>query len=213
MVKSLRYRRDFFLLYLIMNQNFAPTVISHIQKYVHAEPELLESFVNALEYCEFSNKTIILEEGKISHGSYFIISGCVRAYAVDTNGNEHVMHLALENWWIADMYSFITGKPGRFTLQAIENCQLLYLSKTDQEKFYNLCPAIERYFRILMENAYVSTIQRIHDNLSLSAEERYLRFKEKFPSLEHRIPSKYIASYIGVTPEFFSKMRSKLLKT
>lgn len=196
-----------------MNQNFAPTIISHIQKYVQVDPDLLQTFVDSLEYCEFSNKTIIQEEGKISYGSYFIISGCVRAFAIDNNGNEHVMHLALENWWVADMYSFITGKPGYLTLQAIENCQLLFLSKKDQEKFYDQCPAIERYFRILMENAYVSTIQRIHDNLSLSAEERYRRFKEKFPSLEHRIPSKYIASYIGVTPEFFSKLKSKLLKT
>lgn len=195
-----------------MNPHFAPIIIEHIQKYVPIEAEQLKTFIDSLEYLEFSNKYILQESGKISHGSYFILSGCVRAFSIDNHGNEHVMHIATENWWITDMYSFITGLPGNYTIQAIENCQLLFLSKKNQEKFYNENPNIERYFRILMENAYVSTLQRIHINLSLSAEDRYAYFKKKFPGLERRIQSKYIASYIGVTPEFFSKMKSRLLK-
>lgn len=196
----------------IMIENFFPILLTHLQKYVDINEEEVCHFFKDLEYVEFSAKQNIQEQGKVIHGSYFILEGIVRAYTLDQNANEHVMHIALENWWISDFYSFITGKPGNYTIQALENCKLLYLPKDKQLKLYDEHPKIERYFRILMENAYVSTLQRIQDNLSLSAETRYLHFKQKFPQVELRIPSKHIASYIGVTPEFFSKMKSKMLR-
>lgn len=195
-----------------MTESFYQTVLNHLQKYVAISEEEAMPFFEKLSYCEFSAKQILLEQNQVCRGSYFILSGVVRAYTLDNQANEHVMHLALENWWISDMYSFITGKPGNYTIQALENCKLLYLSKEDQLALYDISPIIERYFRMLMENAYVSTLQRIQDNLSITAEDRYKAFHEKFPDLVYRIPDKHIASYIGVTPEFFSKMKSRMLR-
>ena len=154
---------------------------------------------------------MLLKDGEICRYSSFVVQGCLRGYSVDENGFEHVLNFAPQNWWIADMYSLITQKPGVLNIEALEDTEILTLSKISQEELYVKVPVFERFFRIITENSLVSYQQRLLDNLSLTAEERYNNFCRRYPTLISCVPSKQIASYIGVTPEFFSKMKHKML--
>jgi len=186
-------------------------LLNQISRYVSLSDEDAAYFISLVHYRTANAREILLQQGEKARESYFVLNGCIRAYTLDNKADEHVMHLATSDWWITDMYSLITGNPGNYTIECLEASEMLVMPKANQYTAYDKYPGIERYFRVLMENAYVSTLQRIHDNLSLSAEERYLNFERKFPGLVHRIPDKHIASYIGVTPEFFSKMKKRML--
>jgi CRP-like cAMP-binding protein len=126
---------------------------------------------------------------------------------VDSNGFEHVLSFAPTDWWMADMYSLLSHQPGNLNIEALEDTEILSLPKTNQDELYRLVPKFERLFRILAEKSLVAYQQRLIDNLSLPAAERYARFCKRYPTLIYHLPQKQIASYIGVTPEFFSKMR------
>jgi CRP-like cAMP-binding protein len=122
-----------------------------------------------------------------------------------------VLSFAPVGWWIADMYSLLTQKPGILNIEALEDTEVLLLSKTDQEKLYHDIPQFERFFRIITENSLVASQQRMIDSLSLTAEERYNNFCRRYPTLIYNLPKKQIASYIGVSAEFFSRMQHKML--
>ena len=136
----------------------------------------------------------------------------MRSFNINDNIVEHVLNFACTGWWISDMYGFITQKPGDLFIEVLEDAEVIVLSKENQEILYQEIPKLERFFRILIENSLVSNQERLMDNLSLTAEERFEKFRKKHPTLIQKIPQKQIASFIGVTPEFFSKMKSKMLR-
>ena len=111
------------------------------------------------------------------------------------------------------MYSFLTQKPARYTIDAIEDAELLCLERSALEELYIKVPKFERYFRLLLQNAFVSLQERIIGNLSQPADERYCTFITKYPNIEKRLPLKQIASYLGITPESLSRIRSNYIKT
>lgn len=186
-------------------------ILNNISGYIHLSEMEKEIFVAMLKPVMLKRKQMLLKTGEICRYSSFVIQGCLRGYSIDENGDEHVLNFAPRNWWIADMYSLITQKPGVLNIEALEDTEILTLSKIHQEELYIKVPLFERFFRIIIENSLVSYQQRLLDNLSLSAEERYNNFCRRYPTLITVLPSKQIASYIGVTPEFFSKMKHQLL--
>jgi CRP-like cAMP-binding protein len=119
---------------------------------------------------------------------------------------------AVEEWWTGDLYSFLTQTPGNFIIDALEDTELLQISKDDLEKLYECVPKFERFFRLILQNAFVAQQQRINQNLSFTAEECYLHFIKKYPQLEQRLPQKQVAAYLGITPEFLSMIRRKLAR-
>lgn len=185
---------------------------SHVEKYIQLRDEEFAIFASRLMPRLVKAKQPVLQQGMVCQQSIFVLKGIVRGYSSDKNGVEHVLSFAPEGWWIADMYSLISGLPSTLNLECLEDSSLLFLQKDEQEQLYEQVPKFERYFRILIENSLVSTQQRVLDNLSLSAEERFEKFCKNFPQLIHRVPQKHLASYIGVTPEFFSKMKNRFLK-
>jgi CRP-like cAMP-binding protein len=187
-------------------------LLSNISKFIHLESNEQEIFISYLKQKKLKRKQIFLDEGEVCKYSAFVTEGCLRGYTIDKNGDEHVLSFAPPDWWIADMYSLISQKPGILTIEALEDTEIILLSKADQEKLYTEIPKFERFFRILIENSLVANQQRIIDNMSLTAEERYKIFCKRYPTLIDTLPQKQIASYIGVTPEFFSRMRSEMLK-
>ncbi|MDB4902861.1 MAG: DNA-binding transcriptional activator YeiL [Mucilaginibacter sp.] len=187
-------------------------LLNNISKFIHLESNEQEIFISYLKQKKLKRKQIFLDEGEVCKYSAFVTEGCLRGYTVDKNGDEHVLSFAPPDWWIADMYSLISQKPGILTIEALEDTEIILLSKADQEKLYIEIPKFERFFRILIENSLVANQQRIIDNMSLTAEERYKIFCKRYPTLIDTLPQKQIASYIGVTPEFFSRMRSGLLR-
>jgi CRP-like cAMP-binding protein len=174
-----------------------------------AEEALL---LSKLDIRHYKAKSMVLRAGEVCTHSYFVHSGLLRSFTVNDNIVEHVMSFACAGWWIGDMYSLLSQQPGTLFIEVLEDAEVVLLSKTDQEELYAAIPKLERFFRILTENSLVANQERLMDNLSLTAEERFEKFCKRYPSLIQQVPQKQIASYIGVTPEFFSKMKSKLLR-
>jgi CRP-like cAMP-binding protein len=187
-------------------------ILNNISGYIHIDEKDKAFFVSLLKPVKLKRRQMPLKEGEICRFSSFVTQGCLRGFSVDENGFEHVLNFAPANWWIADMYSLITQKPGVLNIEALEDTEILTLSKVSQEELYVKVPVFERFFRIITENSLVTYQQRLIDNLSLTAEERYNNFCRRYPTLITYLPSKQIAAYIGVTPEFFSKMRHQMLK-
>jgi len=187
---------------------------------------LLENFRQHIQLSEaeeqqllsfFKSKTLIRKEnflldGQLATEVAFVTSGCLRLFSIDDKGMEHNIQFAPEGWWITDMYSFITQKTTTLFVDVLEDAEVFLLSRANQLALFDTIPKTERYFRILTENALCSSRQRVVDNLTLTAKERYLNFCSVYPTLIHQLAQKQIASYIGVTPEFLSKMRSQLLR-
>ena len=187
-------------------------LLSNIERYIQLNDTEKEIFITYLQPKKIKRKQFFLSDGDVCKYSVFVTAGCLRGYTVDKNGVEHVLSFAPPDWWIADMYSLISQKPGTLNIEALEDTETILLSKINQEKLYLEIPKFERFFRILTEKSLVANQQRIVDNMSLTAEERYSIFCKRYPTLVDHLPQKQIAFYIGVTPEFFSRMRSGLLR-
>lgn len=187
-------------------------LLQNINKHVKLTDQEIEVLFNQFESASYKTKTILLKPGEIGDWAYFVKKGIIRNYTVDDHGAEHVLSFASPGWWIADMYSFLAAKPSNSFIEVIDDAEVYIISKANQEKLYIQVPKMERYFRILIENSLIANQQRLMEKLSLTAEERYENFTKKYPDVKNCLPQKHIASYIGVTPEFFSKMKSKLLR-
>lgn len=187
-------------------------ILDNITKIVLLTDEEKALILSKIEVQHYKAKTILLQAGAICKHSYFVNSGILRSFTINDNIVEHVLHFACEGWWIGDMYSLLSQKPGNLFVEVIEDAEVVLLSKENQELLYHEIPKLERFFRILTENSLVAHQERLMDNLSLSAEERFEKFCSKYPTLIQHVPQKQIASYIGVTPEFFSKMKAKMLR-
>jgi CRP-like cAMP-binding protein len=185
-------------------------ILHNIAKHVVLAPAEQAHFLSLLTAKKIKKKQFLLRENEVCRNSAFVVLGCLRGYTVDTNGFEHILQFAPPDWWIADMYSLISGLPGHLNIDALEDTEVLLLSKKKQEKLYYEIPKFERFFRIITENSLVANRQRVIDNLSLSAQQRYEQFCGHYPTLINRLPQKQVAAYIGVTPEFLSKMRGDL---
>lgn len=141
----------------------------------------------------------------------FVERGILRSYTLDDKGNEHIIQFAFEGWWISDLYSFYTGEPSIYNIDALEDAELLILTHTAMEAMLEEIPKLERTFRMLIQNSYITLQRRLAGNLSLSAETRYKNFVGLYPDLHNRIPQHMIASFLGVTPETLSRIRKQLL--
>lgn len=187
-------------------------LLKNIAKHVTLTPEEEERVLFLTEAQAFKAKTVLLKAEEVCTQSYFVTKGILRSYTIDENGVEHVVSFACPEWWIADMYSYLSQRPGQLFIEVNEDAEVIILTKEHQEQLYTEVPKIERFFRILIENSLIANQQRLINNLTFTAEARYDIFSKKFHSILPYLPQKQIASYIGVTPEFFSKMKSKLLK-
>ena len=188
------------------------SILENIAKHVTLTPEEQELFLSKTETRQFKVKTILLSAGEVATCTYFVNSGILRSFNINDNIIEHVLHFACEGWWIGDMYSYISGKPGNLFIEVLEDAEVVVISKENHQILYKEIPKLESFFRILAENSLVSHQERLMDNLSLTADERFEKFCSKYPTLIQKVAQKHLASYIGVTPEFFSKMKSRLIK-
>lgn len=187
-------------------------LIQSITKHIELTEKEEGIILNAFSEASYKAKTVLIKPGDEAHFTYFVLKGVLRSYTIDDNGNAHILSFATPGWWVADMYSYLTGKQAILHVDVIEDCEVLVIQKREVEQLYVEIPKLERFFRILTENNLIANQQRVLDKMSLTAEERYEKFSKKHHDIIHCLPQKYIASYIGVTPEFFSKMKGKLLR-
>lgn len=152
----------------------------------------------------------LLRIGETCDELAFICKGALRSYSIDARGNEHVVQIALEDYWLADLYSYLNNTPSNIAIEAMEDSEILLIKYDDLDKMCVEIPAMERFFRKLVEKAYSATLQRINSVKSMSAEDRYRNLLQKQPKLLQRVPLIYIASYLGMTPESLSRIRKNI---
>jgi CRP-like cAMP-binding protein len=152
----------------------------------------------------------ILNAGDVCLYTTFVEKGLLRSFTVDDHGHEHVVQFACEGWWISDMYSFVTGKGALYNIEALEDSELLHLTRQSMDEMLAKFPAMERFFRLLMQNHIVSLQGRVIAHMSLSAEEKYLKLMEVAPDIIARASQQHIASYLSITPETLSRIRKKI---
>jgi CRP-like cAMP-binding protein len=150
----------------------------------------------------------LLQEGDVCRYTAFVEKGMLRMFSVDEKGNEPILQFSFEGWWLADLYSFLTDEPSNYNIEAIEECELLLITKPSWEILLEKVPAFERYFRILIQNSLIATQRRLMSSISETAEEKYTKLINNFPGCMQRVPQHMIASYLGITPETLSRVRS-----
>ena len=155
-------------------------------------------------------KQYLLQEGDVCKYVAFVEKGILRQYKVDDKGNEHILQFAFEGWWNADQYSFLTGEPSFYNIDALEDCELLLLTKQAEEQLLEKLPKFERFFRLLLQNNLIATLKRLESSLSGTAEEKYNQLIQSCPTLAERIPQHMIASFLGITPETVSRIRKQM---
>jgi CRP-like cAMP-binding protein len=155
-------------------------------------------------------KQYLLQDGDVCKYTAFVEKGILRTYTIDEKGNEHILQFSLEGWWISDLYSFLTNEPSHYNIEALEDCELLLITKPSWDILLEKIPAFERYFRILLQNNLIATQRRLMGSLSETAEEKYIKLMNTFPGCIQRVPQHMIASYLGITRETLSRVRSQM---
>lgn len=158
---------------------------------------------------QYRRKQYLLQEGDVCNQFNFVAGGCLRMYKVDEKGNMHIIQFAAENWWIIDVGSFHGRKPSELNIDALEDTLVLQISYDNLITLYTQAPRFNRIFRVLIENSYAALQKRLLLTISSTAEERYQGFVDTYPHLINRLPQTQIASFLGITPEFLSRMRNK----
>jgi len=184
--------------------------IDNIQKYFTLSEEEKETSLGLTHLKKLRKKELLLQEGEVSKCSAFVLSGCLRSYFVDTNGFEHILQFAIEDWWITDMMSITTQTAANLNIDAIQDSELLILTRENQLELFEKCPKMEKYFRIITEKGMANIQTRLLENMSLPAVQRYKNLTKKYPKIVEKVPQKLIASFLGITPEFLSKLRHQL---
>jgi len=155
-------------------------------------------------------KQFFLQEGEVCHYTAFVEKGLLRSYTVDEKGHEHILQFALEGWWIADLYSFLTGEESSYTIDALEDSELLLINTSSYDAMLEAMPKMERYFRLLTQNSLIATQRRLSGKITLSAEENYKRLINGTTDILQRVPQHMIASFLGIAPETLSRIRKQM---
>ncbi len=173
----------------------------------HVEQDYIKQFLTPKR---LRKRQYLLQEGDVCKSIAMVEKGVMRSYAVDSAGQEHITSFALEGWTIADLSSFQTAQPSVQNIDALEDCELVLLSKAAHEQLLGSMPKYETYIRLLITDAYVALQKRTLNMISLSPDERYKAFIEVYPNIAMRVPQHMIASYMGLSPETLSRIRSRI---
>ncbi len=185
---------------------------AYINRYTLCDVEEVKFFNSLLQYKTIAKKTFLLQEGEICKFEAFIRKGCIRTYYIDHKGAEVTLQFAIENWWVSDIASFHEQKPSRMFIETLEDCELLLLTPETKEKLLVQVPKFERMFRLMVQRNLTRLQERLFQTIATTAVEKYLDFIERYPTIPQRVAQHYIASYLGFSPEFLSKVRTKLAK-
>jgi CRP-like cAMP-binding protein len=188
------------------------TLLSAFAKHVELTEEESNFLLSVVVPQRIKQGDVIESTGEVTRYFVYVGSGCLLSYYTDKQGDENVIQFAVSGWWTGDLHSYTKSLPSIFTTKALTDSEVWLIPKASLDLLLEKYPKFERYFRIIFQNSLVTHQSRLMQSFSATAEERYLTFRDKYPTLEQYIPQKYIASYLGMTPEFLSKIRRKLME-
>lgn len=184
-------------------------ILSNIGKYISLTDEEQALLLSLIEEEHLTKNKLILQQGAACTHINFVNSGTLRAFYLTPDGKDATVMFAVRDWWITDMYCFLNEMPAMLNIQALETCSILKLSKANLDQLFIDIPQFNKFFRILMQNAYCREQLRTIQNLTLPAKDRYEQFIQKYPQIASKITLKQTAYYLGITPEFLSAIRAK----
>lgn len=187
-------------------------LIAYFDQFLALEEEEKKELLERTQERSIKRRQFVLQEGDVCHHYNFVVEGCLKMYSIDEKGTEHNLQFAAENEWMTDLGSLFSEEPSKLYIEAVEPSLIVRIEKEDLKFFFVNYPKFDRNFRVMTENKYVELQSRLLQNISSSAQERYLHFLAKYPHLSNRLPNTQIASYLGITPEFLSKIRKDLAR-
>ncbi|PWN71325.1 Crp/Fnr family transcriptional regulator [Chryseobacterium phosphatilyticum] len=186
------------------------SLYKNISRHVNLSEEEFKRFARYFQSEKYKKKDVVLREGEYCSFEGFVVNGCFKIYYLNEKGFEQTLYFAVEGWWITDLDSLINHIPSILNIEAIEDSEVLMISKKDKDLLYETMPQVERLFRMMNQHSSVALQRRILSLTGKTADKRYLEFLEKYPGLEQRLTQQQVASYLGITHEFLSKIRKKL---
>ncbi len=187
-------------------------ILRHIEEVIQLNELEKERFTSILIKKKLRKRQFLIQEGDLVKYEYFVASGCLKAYEVDDNGDEHIIQFAKENWWISDFKAFFEEGKATLNIDSIEESVVYGIEKQDLENLFLDIPKFDRFFRIKLTSAFVALQNRILSSLDKSNSERYLDFQKAYPNLEQRVPNYMIANFLGIKPESLSRIRKGLVQ-
>ena len=184
-------------------------LIQHIRQFVSLTNEQADFITANISPRKVAKKEMLLNAGDICRANHFVVSGCLRLFFTDEQGNERTIQFAIENWWMTDYTSKDRKVPSQYSIQAVEDSIVISLDNQTGDKLFATVPALETYFRKILQRAYSASLFRISLLYSKSKEEMFFNFQQKFPDFVQRVPQYMLASLLGMTPEYLSELRKK----
>jgi len=194
-----------------MQHNFA-LIRKNIEKQIVISDDEFRFFSDFLTEKKILKKEFLLKEGEVCNYTGFVTEGCLRTFTRNHEGNENVTRFAIEDYWVGDLYSYLTSDVSPYNIEATIDSKVLLIHKNDMEKVYEQVPKFERFFRIIVQRGYIALEKRFSIDLSSSALQKYENLLQKFNDIELRVSQKHIASYLGITPESLSRIKKKTYK-
>ena len=185
------------------------SLYKNINRYIQLSEEEFLCFSEYFKLQEYKKKDIILREGEYCLFEGFVLNGCFKVYFLNEEGIEQTLYFAVDDWWITDLDSLINDVPSTLNIEALEDSQVLIISKKDKEHLYETMPQVEKLFRMMNQQSSIALQRRILSLMNKTADKRYLEFLEKYPKLEQRLTQQQVASYLGISHEFLSRIRKK----
>ena len=188
------------------------TFLKYLQDKITLSDEEVELIRSVSISKKLRKRQFLLQEGDVWRYNAFVCSGFLKTFSIDDKGQEHIMNFSPENYWTGDRESLATGNPSRFNIDAIEDAEIILITKENFESICQQIPQLNNLANAILQKSFIVSQNRIHANISLSAEEKYQNFLVKFPSITNRVPQHMIASYIGITPETLTRIRRNAVK-
>lgn len=185
------------------------SILNNIARFVELTDDEKQQFTSIIKTTRLKKRQFVIQPGYVSEYRNYIVKGAVRVFYLDDNGKEHTVSIGIEDWYFTDFNSYINKEPATHFAEALEDCVIFQMKYEDIEKLCSNIHAFSQYFRFITEKGLVSARKRVISNISKTSEDRYLEYAQKYPQIVNRVPQYVIASYLGISPEFLSKVRSR----
>ncbi|MEO1050386.1 MAG: Crp/Fnr family transcriptional regulator [Bacteroidota bacterium] len=188
------------------------SILSNIARYVELTEDEIQKFTSIIKITRIRKRQFVIQPGYVCEYRNYIVKGAVRVFYSDDQAKEHTVSIGIEDWFFTDFYSYINQEPAMHFAEALEDSIIFQMKYEDVERLCAEIHSLSQYFRLLTEKAFANSRRRIISNISKTSEERYWEYVKKYPQIVNRVPQYIIASYLGISPEFVSKIRSRQTK-